>query len=471
MTKKSVILVRAWARHENPEAFNSFERKKMENDNRRNAEEIVRRLKQSGYEAYFVGGCVRDFILGNVSSDYDIVTSARPEEVTALFSDTIAIGVKFGVVAVIVEKHLYEVATFRGDDVYEDGRHPSKIHFSSAKEDVFRRDFTINGLLMDPDTDEIFDYVNGRSDIEKKIIRTIGDPDNRFNEDFLRMLRAIRFAANLDFIIEPAAQRAIKKNAAKIKQISAERLREELGKILTRGGSRHGFQLMAGTGILKEILPEVDKLKGVEQPPRFHPEGDVWQHTLNMLDMLPQSGETSENLCLAWSVLLHDVGKAITRTEDENGVHFYGHVQQGEKIADDIMQRLKFSRAQKETVLNLIHYHMVFMNVTKMRPGRLKRFLRMPDFDLHLELHRLDCLASHGMLDNYEFCRNQLQHLAKDDLHPPRLLTGDDLIVMGFTPGKSIGDILLALEEEQLEGRIQTTEEARDYVRANWMKQ
>ncbi|MFZ2399961.1 MAG: CCA tRNA nucleotidyltransferase [Smithella sp.] len=443
----------------------------MGNDNRRNAEAIVRLLKQSGYEAYFVGGCVRDFILGSVSSDYDIVTSARPDEIVSLFPNTIAIGAQFGVVAVIVENHLYEVATFRGDDAYEDGRHPSRIHFSSAREDVFRRDFTINGLLMDPDSDKIIDYIDGRADIEKKIIRTIGDPEKRFNEDFLRMLRAIRFAANLNFVIEPATQQAIRKNAAKIKQISAERLREELGKILTRGGARRGFELMACTGILKEVLPEVYKLKGVEQPPRFHPEGDVWQHTLNMLDLLTQSGKTDENLCLAWSVLLHDVGKAVTRTEDENGVHFYGHVQQGEKIADDIMQRLKFSRAQKETVLNLIHYHMIFMNVQKMRPARLKRFLRMPDFDLHLELHRLDCLASHGMLDNYEFCRDQLQSLDQDDLHPPRLLTGDDLILMGFAPGKVIGKILLALEEEQLEGRIVTTEEARDYVRTKWMKQ
>ncbi|KUG23559.1 trna nucleotidyltransferase [hydrocarbon metagenome] len=443
----------------------------MGNDNLRNAETIVRLLKQSGHEAYFVGGCVRDFILGSVSSDYDIVTSARPNEIISLFPNTIAIGAKFGVIAVIVENHLFEVATFRGDDVYEDGRHPSRIHYSSAREDVFRRDFTINGLLMDPDSNKIIDYVNGRADIDKKIIRTIGDPGKRFNEDFLRMLRAVRFAANLDFVIEPATQRAIKKNAEKIKQISAERLREELGKILTRGGARHGFKLMYGTGILKSILPEVEKLKGVEQPPRFHPEGDVWQHTLNMLELLPKGGETDENLCLAWSVLLHDIGKAVTRTEDENGVHFYGHVQQGEKIADDIMQRLKFSNAQRETVLNLIHYHMVFMNVQKMRPARLKRFLRMPDFDLHLELHRLDCLASHCMLDNYEFCRDQLRLLDQVDLHPPRLLTGDDLIVMGFAPGKIIGKILMALEEEQLEERVRTKEEANNYVRAKWMKQ
>jgi poly(A) polymerase len=390
----------------------------------------------------------------------------------ALFSHTVAIGAKFGVVAVIMDGHPYEVATFRSDDIYEDGRHPSHVHFSSAKEDVFRRDFTVNGLLMDPETNEIVDYVNGCADIEKKIIRTIGDPDSRFNEDFLRMLRAIRFAANLGFIIEPATQKAIERNAAKITHISAERVQEELGKIFTRGGSRTGFELMIQTNILKEILPEVDKLKGVEQPPRFHPEGDVWQHTLNMLELLPDDGEINENLCLAWGTLLHDVGKALTRSEDEKGVHFYGHVQKGEEIADDIMQRLKFSRAQRETVLNLIHYHMVFMNVQKMRLGRLKRFLRMPDFNLHLELHRLDCLASHGMLDNYEFCRDQLQHLAEDDLHPPRLLTGNDLIALGFTPGKIIGEILQVLEDEQLEGRIRTTEEAENYVRVNWkMKQ
>jgi poly(A) polymerase len=444
------------------------ERKNTIDNNRQNAEEIVRLLKQSGYEAYFVGGCVRDFILGDVPGDYDIVTSAHPDQVMTIFPHTVAIGAKFGVVAVIVDHHSYEVATFRSDDIYEDGRHPSQVHFSSAREDVSRRDFTVNGLLMDPLTNEIVDYVNGRADIEKKIIRTIGEPDSRFNEDFLRMLRAIRFTANLGFAIEHDTQKAIERNAGKIKQISAERLQEELGKILTRGGSRTGFELMINTGILRKILPEIDKLKGVEQPPRFHPEGDVWQHTLNMLELLPADGETNENLCLAWGTLLHDVGKALTRSEDEKGVHFYGHVQKGEEIADDIMQRLKFSRAQRETVLNLIRQHMVFMNVQKMRPGRLKRFLRMPDFNLHMELHRLDCLASHGMLDNYEFCRDQLEHLDQDDLHPPRLLAGDDLIELGFTPGKIIGKILQALEDEQLEGRITTQEEAKDYVRANW---
>jgi len=435
---------------------------------RLHAREIIHRLRESGHEAYFVGGCVRDFILNQTSSDYDIVTSARPEEVIKLFPRTVAIGAKFGVVAVIIDNHPFEVATFRSDDVYEDGRHPSRIHYSTAREDVFRRDFTINGLLMDPDTGDIIDYVNGRFDIDNKIVRTIGNPEKRFREDYLRLLRAVRFAANLHFDLEPATQDAVKREASNIRHISVERIREELNKILTRGGARRGFELMMQTDILQNILPEICRLKGVEQPPRFHPEGDVWQHTLKMLELLPADGEREKNICLAWGTLLHDVGKALTRSEDEKGVHFYGHVQQGEIIADTIMQRLKFSRMQRETVVNLIRQHMVFMNVRKMRPGRLKRFLRMPDFDLHLELHRLDCLASHGMLDNYEFCREQLQILALDDLHPPRLLTGNDLIAMGFTPGKIIKDILLAVEEEQLEGRIQSAEQAINYVRNRW---
>jgi len=435
---------------------------------RLHAREIIHRLRESGHEAYFVGGCVRDFILNQTSSDYDIVTSARPEEVIKLFPRTVAIGAKFGVVAVITDNHSFEVATFRSDDVYEDGRHPSRIHYSTAREDVFRRDFTINGLLMDPDTGAIIDYVNGRLDIDNKIVRTIGDPEKRFREDYLRLLRAVRFAANLHFDLEPATRDTVKREASNIRHISVERIREEINKILTRGGARRGFELMMQTDILQNILPEICRLKGVEQPPRFHPEGDVWQHTLKMLELLPADGEREKNICLAWGTLLHDVGKALTRSEDEKGVHFYGHVQQGEIIADTIMQRLKFSRMQRETVVNLIRQHMVFMNVRKMRPGRLKRFLRMPDFDLHLELHRLDCLASHGMLDNYEFCLEQMKILALDDLHPPRLLTGNDLIAMGFTPGKIIKDILLAVEEEQLEGRIQSPEQAKNYVRTRW---
>lgn len=440
------------------------------NDIRRQAVEIVGRLKQEGFEAYFVGGCVRDFIRGVTPDDYDIVTSAHPDQVMTIFPRTVAIGSKFGVVSVIVEGHPYEVATFRSDDVYIDGRRPSGVHFSSSREDVFRRDFTINGLLMNPETEEIIDYVNGRTDIRKKIIRAIGDPDARFNEDYLRMLRAIRFAANLEFNIESSAKEAITKYATKISQISAERILEELNKIISRAGARNGFELMAQTGLLREVLPEVDRLRGIGQPPQFHPEGDVWHHTLIMLEHLSQNDEFRNNMQLAWGVLLHDVGKAVTRTEDEKGIHFYGHVRSGGEIADAVMQRLRFSRSGREAVINLIHYHMMFMNVQQMRKGRLKRFLGMPDFDLHLELHRLDCLSSHGMLDNYYFCINQLQKLEEEDLHPSRLLTGHDLINLGYAPGKAMGEILHALEDAQLEGLITTREQAEDFVRDRWSR-
>lgn len=437
---------------------------------RKNAEEIVQKLKSAGYEAYFVGGCVRDFVRGIVPGDYDIVTSALPEQIIALFNHTVSIGAKFGVIAVIEGETTYEVATFRRDDDYEDGRRPIKIHYSSAREDVLRRDFTINGLLMDPTSGEIIDYVEGKADMEKKIVRTIGDPETRFSEDYLRMLRAVRFAGNLNYEIEERTKQSITDNCSRIKKISAERIQEELTKILTREGARRCFELMSDTGILAQLLPEIDKLKGVEQPPRFHPEGDVWQHTLKMLELLPVGEAGHTNSILAWAALLHDAGKALTRTENEKGVHFYGHVQLGEEIADTMMKRLRFSRAQREAVVELIHYHMVFMNVHKMRHGRLKRFLRMPNFDLHLELHRLDCLASHGMLENYEFCRDKLQELNIEDLHPPRLLTGNDLIELGYAPGKNMGRILKMLENEQLEGKIKTKDEAVIFVKENWEK-
>jgi len=437
----------------------------LKNGIRNRAAEIVRTLKQNGFTAYFVGGCVRDFIRGVEPDDYDIATSAHPEQIQELFPRTVAVGAKFGVVAVIVDGHPFEIATFRSDDDYRDGRRPSGVRFAGAAEDVARRDFTVNGLLMNPETSEITDYVAGCADIEKKIIRTIGNPDTRFKEDYLRMLRAVRLSANLDFTLEAQTKEAIITNAAMIGKISAERLQQELNKTLTRGHARRGMELLSETGLLREILPEVAALGGIEQPPLYHPEGDVWRHTLIMLELLPREGHLAGNGALAWAALLHDAGKALTRTEDEKGVHFYGHVRAGEEIAAKIMQRLRFSNNDRETVIALIHYHMVFMNVQKMRPGRLKRFLRMPDFNLHLELHRLDCLASHGLLDNYDFCVGQLRYLDEEDLHPTRLLTGHDLIAMGFAEGKIIGKIIAALEEEQLEGRIGTKEEAIRFVR------
>ncbi len=434
----------------------------------RGAKRVVEGLQRAGFEAYFVGGCVRDFVRGVSPGDYDIATSALPDQVIRLFEHTVAVGAKFGVVVVCEGGFSYEVAAFRSDDVYEDGRRPTQVRFSSAREDVQRRDFTINGLLMDAETNAVIDYVDGRADIEKKIIRTIGDPAVRFNEDYLRMLRAIRFAAHLDFHLDDGVRDAILRHAAKIREISLERVQEELNKILTRGGARRGLELMAETGLLKQILPEVDRMRGVEQPPRFHPEGDVWRHTLMMMEILSEESRPEADTALAWGALLHDVGKPVTRTEDEKGVHFYGHVKQGESIAEDVVCRLRFSRVQQETVLDLIRQHMAFMNVQKMRPARLKRFLRMPNFQLHLQLHRLDCLASHGMLDHYEFCLEQLGKMEYEDLHPPRLLTGDDLLAMGYATGKRIGEMLRALEEEQLENRIHDREEAMAFVKNRW---
>ena len=434
----------------------------------RGAKRVVEGLQRAGFEAYFVGGCVRDYVRGVSPGDYDIATSALPDQVIRLFERTVAVGAKFGVVVVREGGFSYEVATFRSDEGYEDGRRPTQVRFSSAREDVLRRDFTINGLLMDPETNAIIDYVGGRADIGKKMIRTIGDPGVRFNEDHLRMLRAIRFAANLDFHLDDGVRDAIARHAVKIREISAERVQEELNKILTRSGARRGLEWMAETGLLKQVLPEVDRMRGVAQPPRFHPEGDVWRHTLIMMEMLSGEGKPEADAALAWGALLHDVGKPVTRTEDENGVHFYGHVKRGESIADDVMRRLRFSRTLREKVLDLIGRHMAFMNVQKMRPARLKRFLRMPNFHLHLQLHRLDCLASHGMLDHYAFCQEQLRKAEPEELHPPRLLTGDDLLAMGYAPGKRMGEMLRALEEEQLENRIHDREEAMAFVQNRW---
>jgi poly(A) polymerase len=432
------------------------------------AASIVHRLRDVGHEAYFVGGCVRDLLRGVESGDYDIVTSARPEEVCSLFPHTVPVGISFGVVLVVEGGHSYEVATFRAESGYEDGRRPSHVEFTSAHGDVCRRDFTINALLMDPMTGEIIDYVGGKKDIEDRVIRTIGNPDERFAEDHLRMLRAVRFSANLGYAVDPDTSRAIKRHAIEMKRISAERIRDELTKLLTRGGSRRGMEMMAVTGLLKEILPEIDCLRGIEQPSAFHPEGDVWEHTLRMLDLMPAGEGVENDLRLAWGILLHDIGKACTGSVDASGIHFYGHVREGERIAETLMRRLRFSRADMETILAIIRFHMLFMNVTDMRPNRLKRFLRMPDFQLHLELHRLDCLASHGFLDNHDFCRSKLMEMADGELRPPRLLTGDDLVAMGFPPSPLFGEILDVVEDAQLDGTISTSDEARRLVIARW---
>ncbi len=427
---------------------------------------IVRTLRSAGHEAFFVGGCVRDLLRHEAPDDYDIVTSAHPDVVQALFPRTYPVGVSFGVVLVSEGDLLYEVATYRKEAEYKDGRHPSRVSFATAKEDVYRRDFTVNGLLMDPETGEIVDYVGGVADIERRVIRTIGNPEERFAEDHLRMLRAVRFTANLGFIIDVETLEAIKGHAADIARVSAERVREELTRMLIGPGPCPGMELLQATGILSQLLPELEALRGVSQPPQFHPEGDVWEHTLSMLALLPQERrhDTEADGRLAWAVLLHDVGKPATRTESETGVHFYGHVKKGSEIAAAIMRRLKFPKADLDVVLALIENHMRFMHVQDMRPNTVKKFLRMPDFDLHLALHRLDCLGSHGHLDNDVFCREKLEELTTEDLHPPRLLTGYDLQELGFRPGPLFREILNAIEDAQLNGEIATAEEAKQLV-------
>jgi poly(A) polymerase len=428
---------------------------------------IVRRLREAGHEAFWVGGCVRDLARGGTPEDYDIVTSARPDQVKSIFAKTVPVGERFGICLVVEEGEPFEVATFRTEADYDDGRRPSHVAFATAEEDVRRRDFTINGLLMDPDTGGVVDLVGGIADIEGRLVRTIGDPEERFGEDHLRMLRAIRFAATLGFEIEPATFVAIRRHAALICRISAERIREELNRLLTGAGARRGLELLSESGLLAELLPEVYALQGVEQPPVFHPEGDVWEHTLRMIDLLPVP-DGKADLRLAWAALLHDVGKAVTRSEDDNGIHFYGHVQRGEEIAAGILDRLRFSRDEKETILALVRGHMLFMNVREMRPNRLKRLLRTPDFDLHLELHRLDCLGSHGLLDHYDFCRQKLEEYPEEELRPPRLLTGEDLIHMGFRPGPVFKEILRAVEDAQLGGEVSDAVQAGDFVRERW---
>lgn len=434
---------------------------------RQGALAVVRRLRAVGHEAYWVGGCVRDLLRGVAPKDFDIVTSARPEAVMALFARTVPVGARFGVVLVIEGGVPYEVAAFRTEADYADGRHPGRVAFGTVEQDVLRRDFTINGLLMDPETGAVTDHVGGRLDLERRLLRTIGDPATRFGEDHLRMLRAIRFAATFDFTIEAATFAAIAARAAAIGRVSAERIREELNGILTGGGARRGCELLMESGLLTVLLPEVAALRGVDQPPRFHPEGDVWEHTLRMLAMLPLC-QGRADARLAWAALLHDVGKAVTRTEDDAGVHYYGHDRQGEEIAVAILRRLRFSREELEGVAALVRGHMLFLNVRQMRTGRLKRFLRMDDFARHLELHRLDCLGSHGLLDHYEFCRQSLAEFSAADLRPPRLLTGADLIAMGFSPGPLLGEMLRAVEEAQLGGEIAAPEEARRLVLARW---
>jgi len=432
------------------------------------ANSVCDSLQRHGHQAFLVGGCVRDILLHREPADYDVATNATPQEVLQLFPDALDVGAQFGVVLVRQDSLKIEVATFRSDVGYSDGRHPDQVVYSQTpEEDVQRRDFTINGLLMRHDSGEVLDFVGGRVDLAARIIRAIGEPSRRFAEDKLRMLRAVRFAARFGYTIEPETFAAIRRHAKEIQIVSAERIREELTKLLTEGSARRGFELLDELGLLAELLPEIAAMKGVPQPPQFHPEGDVWIHTLLMLEALP----TGASPTLAWGVLLHDIGKPPTfrsATETGDRIRFDGHVDVGVRMADDLLRRLRFSNDDADHIKALVANHMKFKDVSQMRQSTLKRFVRLPQFDEHLELHRLDCRSSHGKLDAYDAVRAFLAQTPPAEVRPPRLLSGDDLKDLGYTPGPEFQKILATLEDAQLEEAVQTRDQALEFVRRRY---
>lgn len=436
--------------------------------NRRLAEHACKVLREAGHAAYFVGGCVRDLLLKQTPVDFDVATDATPDRVQQLFPQTVAVGARFGVILVLADDAQVEVATFRSDIGYSDGRHPDRVEYAQRPEqDVLRRDFTINGLLLDPTTGEVLDLVKGRDDLKAGVIRAIGNPGARFAEDKLRMARAVRFAARFAYRIDPETFAAIRELAPKILEVSAERLRDELTKMLTEGAARRAFELLDETGLLEPLLPEVARMKGVEQPPQFHPEGDVWIHTRLMLEGLQKDCSST----LAWGVLLHDVGKPPTfapPSGPEGRIRFDGHVEVGTRMAEEICRKYRFSNDDTQQICALVANHLRFKDVPRMRASTLKRFVRLPRFEEHLELHRLDCSSSHGLLDNYEFVRKFLSETPPEQVRPARLITGDDLIALGYRQGPAFREILSNVEDAQLEGRIKSREEAlsfaKDYV-------
>jgi poly(A) polymerase len=436
---------------------------------------IIRTLRLQGFHAYLAGGCVRDLLLQREPADYDVATSATPAQVMKIFPDTYAVGAQFGVVLVPVPEdervaqgasakaHTIEVATFRSDHGYSDGRHPDEVRFSvNPREDVARRDFTINGMMLDPVSGEVLDFVGGRADLKAGIIRAIGDPERRFAEDKLRMLRAVRFAARLEYAIEAETLAAIQRRAAEIQLVSRERVRDELTKMLTEGHARRAFLLLDESGLLKEVLPEVSAMKGVQQPPEFHPEGDVFSHTLLLLENLPQPCPPPT---LAWGALLHDVGKPATFRVAPDRIRFDGHVDVGAKIAEEICERLRFSKQDEAQVLALVDHHMRFGHTRRMKESTLKKFLRLPRFEEHLALHRADSLASHGNLGTYEFIRDKLAEIPPEKIRPVALVSGDDLIAAGYAPGPRFREILESVEDAQLEGRLFSRDTALEFVR------
>jgi poly(A) polymerase len=432
------------------------------------ANSICEMLQRNRHQALLVGGCVRDLLLGREPADYDVATDATPVEVAGLFPESVAVGAQFGVILIPKNGLKVEVATFRSDMGYSDGRHPDRVVYSKTpQEDVQRRDFTINGLLMRHDNGEVLDFVGGQKDLSAGVIRAIGDPELRFAEDKLRMMRAVRFAARFGFAIETATLQAMQRQVAQIGRVSPERIHEELTKMLTEGAARRAFELMDEAGLLEQVLPEIAAMKGVAQPPEFHPEGDVWIHTRMMLEQLAKGASPT----LAWGVLLHDVGKPPTFQSAEatgDRIRFNHHVDVGVKMAEAICRRLHFSNEDTEQIAALVGHHMRFGAVEAMKKATLKRFVRLPRFDEHMELHRLDCLSSHRHLDSYEFVQRFLDETPPEQVRPERLLTGDDLLAMGLQPGPNFARILRGIEDAQLEGQLRTKKEAQEYVARNF---
>jgi poly(A) polymerase len=430
------------------------------------AREVAQRLRGQGHIAYFAGGCVRDMVRGLPAKDFDVATDATPNIVQKIFRHTYAVGAHFGVVVVVENGFNFEVATFRSDGAYLDHRHPVDVRFSSPEEDAKRRDFTINGMFFDPEKDELIDFVGGRADLEEKLVRAIGDPAARFAEDRLRMLRAVRFATVLDYKIDNPTWDALVASAASINEISAERIREELVKIFLSPNRVRGWGLLDRSGLMRTILPELDAMKGCLQPEQFHPEGDVFEHTRLMLERLPEK----VSVPLVLSVLFHDVGKPVTATVDETGrIRFNEHDRIGATMTESIMERLRFSRAEIDAVVEMVKQHMVFKDVPKMRVAKLKRFMARPTFKEELELHRVDCASSHKMMDNYEFLLQKREEFANEPIIPPPLVRGDDLIALGMKPGPKFGEILEAVETRQLEDGFKDRQQALDWVRRKYV--
>jgi len=438
---------------------------------------IIETLRQHGFQAYLVGGCVRDVLLKRQPADYDVATSATPAQVMEIFPDTYAVGAQFGVVLVPLpesQRESYtqnappkskavEVATFRSDLGYSDGRHPDEVRFSQdPREDVARRDFTINGMMLDPVSGEVLDFVGGQRDLNAGIIRAIGDPACRFAEDKLRMLRAVRFAARFDYTVEAETLAAIQRLAPEIQVVSRERVRDELTRMLTEGHASRAFLLLDETSLLKEVLPEISAMKGVQQPPEFHPEGNVFVHTLLLLENLPEPCPST----LAWGALLHDVGKPATFRVAPDRIRFDGHVEVGVKMAEEVCERLRFSNHDTTQVLALVDNHMRFGHVTRMKESTLQKFLRLPGFDEHLALHRADSLASHRNLSTYEFLLKKLTEIPPEKIRPAALITGDDLIAAGYHPGPRFREILESVEDLQLEGRLLSRDAAFEFVKS-----